>query len=381
MLALRVPVLRSLTTLILLGLLAGCSGETPQRAGSTPSGNSHSDLEQAAPAGGLKRFIILTNGNAPFWDAAAAGARDAEKELNCDADGFKVVVDRNDFKAEGQIDKLRQYSGQTDIVGVAISVTDADNPSIPDELRKLQQAGVKVVTIDSDVNRQSARDCRFVYLGTDNVVGGKKLGAAAKGLLPDGGKYATFVGLKSAANAQERIAGFAEGAGEKFSSAENLGDQGDEAVARANVRDALDRNQDMAILVGIWSYNTPAIIDIVKQLNAREKLKIVGFDADPPAIQGMQEGILDVMVVQNPYQMGFQGVRILQALVKNDEATVKDMFPNRASENGDLYDTGLKVVVPNEGSPLKADLFGPKTEFLKLDAFKEWLTKYNLTGS
>ncbi len=381
MLALRVSLPWSLTSLMLLGLLAGCGSETPQRAGSAASGNSHSDLGQAAPAGGLKRIIILTNGNAPFWDAAAAGARDAEEELNCEADGFQVVVDRNDFKAEGQIDKLRQYSGQTDIAGVAISVTDADNAAIPDELRKLQQAGVKVVTIDSDVNRLSARDCRFAYLGTDNVVGGIELGAAAKGLLPDGGKYATFVGLKSAANAQERIAGFAEGAGEKFRSAENLGDQGDEAVARANVRDALDRNKDMALLVGIWSYNTPAIIDIVKQLNAREKLKLVGFDADPPAIQGMHEGMLDVMVVQNPYQMGFQGVRILKALVTNDEATVKGMFSNHGSENGDLYDTGLKVVVPNEGSPLKADSFGPKTEFLKLDAFKEWLTKYNLTGS
>ncbi len=381
MLAFRVSLLRSLTSLMLLGLLAGCGGETPQRAGSAASGNSHNDLGQGAPVGGVKRIIILTNGNAPFWDAAAAGARDAEEELNCKADGLKVVVDRNDFKAEGQIDKLRQYAGQTDIAGIAISVTDAENPAIPDELRKLQQAGVKVVTIDSDVNRLSAADCRFAYLGTDNVVGGKELGAAAKGLLPVGGKYATFVGLKSAANAQERIAGFAEGAGEKFSSAENLGDQGDEAVARANVRDALDRNKDMTMLVGIWSYNTPAIIDIVKLLNAREKLKLVGFDADPPAIQGMQDGMLDVMVVQNPYQMGFQGVRILKALMKNDDATVKEMFSNHGSENGDLYDTGLKVVVPNEGSPLKAELFGPKTEFLTLDQFKEWLTKYNLTGS
>ncbi len=110
-------------------------------------------------------------------------------------------------------------------------------------------------------------------------------------------------------------------------------------------------------------------------------MKIVGFDADPPAIVGMGEGMLDVMVVQNPYQMGYQGVRLLKALVKNDEQTVKDMLPDHGSANGDLYDTGLKVIVPNEGSPLNAELFGKKTEFLKLEAFKEWLTKYNLTGS
>lgn len=365
--------------LMFLGALIGCGGDasSPSNSGSSPAIN----LGAESPSGDLKRIIVLTNGNAPFWDAAAAGAKDAEKDLKCVADGFQVVVDRNDFKAEGQIEKLRQYASATDVAAVAISVTDAQNEAIPDEMRKLQKAGIKIVTIDSDVNRTTARDSRFAYLGTDNIVGGRELGTAAKGLLPNGGKYATFVGLKSAANAQERIGGFGEGAGEKFAQAENLGDGGDEAVARSNVKDALDRNADMALLAGIWSYNTPAIIDIVKQLNARDKLKLVGFDADPPAIVGMGEGMLDAMVVQNPYQMGYQGVRLLKALLKNDEATVKEMFPNHGSDDGDLLDTGLKVIVPNEGSPLKPEMFGKKTEFLKLDAFKEWLTKYNLTGS
>jgi ribose transport system substrate-binding protein len=364
---------------LLLGALIGCGGDS-----SSPSGGVSSpsvDLGAASSSGGLKRIIVLTNGNAPFWDAAAAGAKDAEKELNCAADGYQVVVDRNDFKAEGQIEKLRQYASATDVAAVAISVTDAKNEAIPDEMRKLQKAGIKIVTIDSDVNRETARDSRFAYLGTDNVVGGRELGAAAKGLLPDGGKYATFVGLKSAANAQERIGGFAEGAGEKFVQVENLADGGDESVARSNVKDALDRNADLKLLAGIWSYNTPAIIDVVKQLNARDRLKLVGFDADPPAIVGMGEGMLDVMVVQNPYQMGYQGVRILKALLKNDEATTKEMFPTYGSPDGDLFDTGLKVIVPNEGSPLTPEMFGKKTEVLKLDAFKEWLTKYNLTGS
>lgn len=143
----------------------------------------------------------------------------------------------------------------------------------------------------------------------------------------------------------------------------------------------MNRNADTKVLVGIWSYNTPAIIDTVKQLNSRETLKIVGFDAEPQAIAFMGEGMLDVMVVQNPHQMGYQGVRLLKALIQNDEKIIKEMLPDHGSPNGDLYDTGLKLIVPNESSPLNAELFGKKTEFLKLDAFKEWLTKYNLAGS
>ena len=375
----RFAALRLCFGLTLFGVMLGC-GDSP-----APSGSSSPKpvLGEAAavPTGNLKRIIVLTNGNAPFWDAGAAGAQDAAKDLNCEAEGFQVVVERGKFDVTEQLNKLRQYAGATDIAGVALSVVDAENAAIPREMARLQKAGIKVVTIDSDVNRGTARDSRFAYLGTDNVVAGRELGTAAKTLLPDGGKYVTFVGVKTAANAKERISGFAEGAGEKFISAENLGDGGKPDVARINVREALNRNADTKVLVGIWSYNTPAIIDIVKQLNSREKLKIVGFDAEPQAIAFMGEGMLDVMVVQNPHQMGYQGVRLLKALIQNDEKVIQEMLPDHGSPNGDLYDTGLKLIVPNEGSPLNAELFGKKTEFLKLDAFKEWLTKYNLTGS
>ncbi len=378
MLSVRLGRCHWLAALALLSVFAaGCARE------SAPSGGGvvTPQLGEAAPSGGLKRIILLTNGNSPFWDAAAAGSRDAEADLKCAANGFQVVFDRNSGGAEGQIEKLRQYASATDVAAVAISVVDAKNEAIPEELRKLQKAGIKIITVDSDVNRESQRDCRQFYLGTDNVVAGRELGLAIKGLLPNGGKYATFVGFKEAANAQERSAGLSEGLGDKFTLTDHFGDQIDEALARSNVRDAMNRTSDLAVLVGIYSYNTPAIIDMVKQSNVREKMKIVGFDAEPSAIRGMDEGMLDAMVVQNPYQMGYQGVRILQALAKSDEATIKEMFPDRDAKDGDLFDTGLKVIGPNEGSPLKQELFGPKTEYLKLDTFKTWLDKYKLTGS
>ena len=60
-----------------------------------------------------------------------------------------------------------------------------------------QKSGIKVIAIDSDVDRKTSRGARFAYLGTDNVLGGQELGKAAAGIRPEGGKYATFVGLKN----------------------------------------------------------------------------------------------------------------------------------------------------------------------------------------
>ena len=71
----------------------------------------------------------------------------------------------------------------------------------------------------------------------------------------------------------------------------------------------------------------------------------------------------------------------MKALVEKDQKTINEMLPDKDKPEGDIYDTGLKVVVPDEGSPLKPEVFEKKTQFLKLSEFKQWLKKYNLTGS
>jgi ribose transport system substrate-binding protein len=95
----------------------------------------------------------------------------------------------------------------------------------------------------------------------------------------------------------------------------------------------------------------------------------------------MGEGMIDAMVVQNPYQMGYQGIKLLRALAQDDKSVIAEMLPKQGEPGGDIYDTGIKVVVPNEGSPLAREQFSENTEFLKLDGFLEWLKKYNLPGS
>jgi ribose transport system substrate-binding protein len=119
----------------------------------------------------------------------------------------------------------------------------------------------------------------------------------------------------------------------------------------------------------------------VKELGVRKDYSIVVFDAEPIAIKEIENGNIDAMVVQNPYQMGYQGVRLLKALYESDQKTVREMLPHHSQTDGDLYDTGLKIVVPNGQSPLKREMFGPKTDFQTLDTFKSWLAKYRLEGS
>jgi len=338
------------------------------------------DAGGGTEAASLKRLIILTNGDSPFWDACREGLLAANSELKLKDVGLKAELDVNDGTAQGQLAKLQQYGTQSDIAGVGVSAIDAKNVAIADELRSMQKKGIKILTIDSDMDRALFRDARYAFVGTDNLTGGRVLGKCAAALKPAGGEYVTFVGLKGAQNAIERIGGFAEGAGEKFVSKDSMADETDKTKARDNVRNAIGNHPGLSVLVGIWSYNAPAIVDVVKEANRRKDFTIVVFDAEPTAISAMAEGSIDAMVVQNPFAMGYEGVRMLDALVRDQKDVLAKMLPKHGQPDGDIFDTGLKVVVPSVDSPLNASQFS-NVEFTTLDQFRLWLTKYGLTGS
>jgi ribose transport system substrate-binding protein len=327
-----------------------------------------------------KRIVFLNNTNSPFWDACRAGMVEAEKELKLSGIGLTTVMEVNDGTPSGQIDKLRQFGSQSDIVAVAISPIVADNPAIADELKKLRAKGLAVICVDNDM-AEEFRDARQYYIGTDNVKGGKQLGICATALRPDGGGYVQFVGRTGAQNARERMDGFKEAVGdEKFKELARMADEANRTKARDNVRDAITNFPELKILAGIWSYNAPAIVDVVKE-KERPDLTVVTFDAEKGAVAGMGEGHIHALVVQNPFDMGYQMVKLLKALHEKDKKTVESMFPNEGKPGGDVYETGLKVVMPDANSPLKDAKFDEPTEVLTLEEFKKWLAKYNLEAS
>ncbi|MFZ4082463.1 MAG: substrate-binding domain-containing protein [Pirellula sp.] len=377
---------RSLAILASLAmLLAGCTGSDNKNAGQPKAGSSNAGAAASASSptkAGAKRIILLNNTDSPFWDAARAGIKKAQEDLKLTDVGFTASMDSNDGTETGQIEKLRQYGTQSDIAAVIISPISSTNPAIADELKKLKAKGITIGCFDSDLDKKFQEHREF-YVGTNNIAGGKVLGTAAKMLKPNGAPYVQFVGVDSQQNAIERMDGFTSAVGDTFAQKDRKLDDADRNRARDNVRDVIAKYPDLSLLVGIWSYNAPAIVDVVKEKKARDKFTIVTFDAEAIAIQQMAEGMIDAMVVQNPFAMGYESVRYAYAKSKGDQETLKGMFPNIGQPGGDILDTGLKVVVP-PGSPLKPEMFesfGKSVEFLNMPAFQDWLKKYDLTSS
>ncbi len=284
----------------------------------------------------------------------------------------QVEMRRNEGQTQGQIDKL-QEALSLDVQGVAVSVIEADAPGVADAMRALQKAGKIVIAIDSDIEPTSA-DARSAYIGTNNIKAGEAAGKAAAAIRPQGGKVAVFVGTSGAANARERRTGFFQGAGDKFTQLETLDDGGDHARARDNVQTALSKYPDLDLLLGLWSYNAAAgdrrEETSRKNPAVRKKTTVVTFDLDEAAVVELANGHIDASVCQNPYEMGFQGVKVLKALLAKDDKTVKEVLPD-----GKSRDTGVRVIVPKKGSPVKGD------NVIDIDEMKSWLASKGLKSS
>ena len=363
-----------------LAVVAGCGPKAAAPTAGTPA---------SAPQG-VKRFIFITNGDDPFWDACNAGLVEGARRFGLEERGLRAVMEKNNGTAQGQIEKLRQYGSQSDIAGVAISVIQADNAAIVEEMKNLAARGVKIITVDGDVNRDAFRDARPYYIGTDNIVGGRLLGRAARAILAARGRtsggYVQFAGFTDNDNARARMNGFREAVGEAYTEVDRMPDEMDLTRARDNVRTALVNHPGLAALVGIWAYNAPAIAEVMEERGARstaeKMLTAVTFDAQAAALERMAEGKIDAMVVQNPFEMGVQTVRLLRAMHEADDATVAEMFPNRGQPDGDLLTTGLRLIVPDTDPLVKPeDIDIDGYEYLPLSRFREWLAQYGLSSS
>lgn len=100
-----------------------------------------------------------------------------------------------------------------------------------------------------------------------------------------------------------------------------------------NAQDQLIKRSGEANLcmVGLWAYNPPAILSAVKTQKKEGLVKIVGFDEDDVTLQGIQEGQVHATVVQDPFEFGYQSIKLLKEMSENPNAKIEPIryIPHR----------------------------------------------------
>ena len=129
-----------------------------------------------------------------------------------------------------------------------------------------------------------------------------------------------FVGHGDQLNAIERFAGLKEVlVGSNVEIIDLRTDQVDMALARRNAQDTLVNYPDVAGMVGLYSYNAPQILAAVRDVGKVGQIKIVSFDEDPATLTAIAEGEIYATVCQQPYQFGYESIKLLHRMVVTGE--------------------------------------------------------------
>lgn len=311
----RAPLLAWLAVAAGLTFLVGCGPNT------------------GGPAGGKAKVAFVTNNPANFWDIVEAGARKAEAE-----EKDVELVFRRPSKGDTGVQKetIETIINQGP-KAISISVI---NPSIQTPYINDISSKTTVFTVDTDAP-DSRRVC---FIGADNYEAGKAVGALVKEALPDGGTIALFIGNMTQTNSQNRVQGLIdELAGEKGQKTDPGTVYGGkyklhklytesnptEDAAKENAVNCLNEigQEEKLCMVGLWAYNPPMILSAVndKAKDRLGKIKIVGFDEMTATLEGIRDGHIVGTVSQQPFQYGYQSVKLMAAKARGQELPgVKD---------------------------------------------------------
>lgn len=359
----RLPLFGGLAALVLTVALTGCDPDKGKTAGTAGPGtagetkpvvvapdskNTSAAFNTPRKATGPVLIKIITNGSDPFWDSMGIGLQDGVKAVQADPGSKWLPPQGTDNNSQKTVFE-QQLADNADGIGVSPIQADAFKPVIDAAIDK----GIPVITFDSD----SPSSKRLAYIGTNNYEAGKVAGAEAVKLFPNGGAFVAFVGNMSADNAKQRYQGFVDATKDhKITMLQDPFEDDKDQIGRAhrNVADAITKYGDKINgFLGLYAYNGPAIVDEVQKAGIRNKVKIVCFDGVQRTLDNLSKGLVDITVVQKPYEFGRVSALLLNGINRvGFDAAMKELQPQLEKEgmkvdmDKHIIDTGVSVVTP-----------------------------------
>jgi ribose transport system substrate-binding protein len=297
----------SMLLVVITFLLPACRGTS----GSGTAGSASTKLTVA---------VIPKATSHEYWKGVHAGALAAGKELNVDIlwQGPAREDDREEQIKVVDTIRSRGVSG--------IVLAPLDNKALRTPVTNAVRAGIPVVVIDSQLDSQDYRS----IVETDNYEGGKAAGATMTKLLDGKGPVLMLRMQEGSASTTQREQGFldalATAPGIKVVSSNQYGGVTVESAFKASENLLMALRAAQGGVAGVFCPNESTTFGMLRALqnsNLAGKLRFVGFDGNERLLQAMRDNQIDALVVQDPFGMGYTGVKTLITAIKGGQVEKK----------------------------------------------------------
>jgi ribose transport system substrate-binding protein len=305
------------------------------------------------------RIAVIPKGTTHiFWKSIHAGAIKAQEELK--ASGVNVeIIWKGPLKEddrESQIQVMENFVTQG-VTGIVLAPLDDVALRMP--VKEAVNSGIPVVIIDSGLKSEDY----VSFVATDNYLGGRKGGERLAEILGGKGKVIMLRYQEGSASTMNREQGFLDVLKEKYPgievvSANQYGGATTESAYQAseNLLAPFQKADGGLSIDGIFCPNESTAFAMLRALEdggLAGKVKYVGFDSSERLVQGLRNGEIQGLVLQDPINMGYLGVKTLVAHLQGQKVEKR-------------IDTGSAVATPE-------NMDEPKMKNLLEPDFKKWL--------
>lgn len=270
-----------LAACLLLAGLSGCAGQQRQ----------------------LRVTLVLKTETdvAEFWGMLLSGVERAAEEYNVK---LKVLASPNETAIDTQIELIRQTVAEKPDVMI---LSAADYDRCAEATEEAIAAGIGVVAVDTDVNAEG----RACYVGSDNYEMGLEMGQQMASYLPEGGKVAVIQHMLTTTTGIDRTRGVID-ALTKAGNIEILGSFCcDNSIdrARALTQELLEQEPDISGFVCTNEVCNVGAANALVELGMGGKVFVVGCDNSQRQIAFLEQNIIQAIVTQRPFNMGYIAVQ------------------------------------------------------------------------
>ena len=306
----------SLVLLVVLALVTGaCNRSDRTRIGVVPKAVAH-----------------------VFWQSVHAGAVAAGREADIDIE-WKGPPTETDFSRQIEIVDA-MINARVD--GIVMAPTEAT--ALVTVVERAAREGIPVSIFDSGINTQNY----VSFVATNNYEAGVLAARELAGLLDSKGRILVVKMVPGSASTTQREKGFEDTLSRDFPEIQILAEQycmSDRARALAVTENMLTAHPDAE---GLFASAEPGTIGAAKALRSRgltRKVKMVGFDFSDTIEKDLTDGVLDALVVQDPFNIGYEAVKTIVAKLKGETPEKRIDSPATIVTADNLSDPEIDALV------------------------------------
>ena len=260
-----------------------------------------------------RRIAVIPKGTSSvFWESVHAGAQKAGEEL-----GYEISWNGPELES----DRERQIQIVEDFIALKVAgivlAPNGSNALVP-KVEEMFARNIPCVIIDSAIDT----DKYVSFAATNNYQGGV-IAARRMGKILDGkGKVIVVKFMPGSGSTTNRENGFIDTIGKEFTGIEIVDTKYGMATVETSLQAAEDLLTKHTELDGLYACNAGTSVGSAQALQSQgraESIKMVGFDAEETLIDKLKSGVIDSLVVQDPYKMGYIGVKTLVDKINGKE--------------------------------------------------------------